>query len=81
MHFLLKERLQMTAEPEIWTTRGFLEHFISINRRMQDRSFTFILGSGASRPSGIPTGGELVHTWLSELHLRLNSHSETQVET
>jgi hypothetical protein len=46
----------MATEPEIWTTRGFLDHFISIDKRMQDRSFAFVLGSGASRPSGIPTG-------------------------
>jgi Tfp pilus assembly protein PilF len=34
---------------------------------MEDRAFCFLLGAGASRVSGIPTGGELVDRWLSEL--------------
>ena len=68
----------MASEPEVWTTRGFLDHFISIDKRMQDRSFAFILGSGASRPSGIPTGDELVHTWIAELHQRLDLQPETR---
>ncbi|MBI3249024.1 MAG: tetratricopeptide repeat protein [Deltaproteobacteria bacterium] len=62
----------MATEPEVWTTQGLLAHFLQINEKMEDRSFTFILGSGASRPSGIPTGGELVRTWLAELHQRLD---------
>lgn len=62
----------MATEPEVWTTQGLLAHFLQINEKMQDRSFVFILGSGASRPSGIPTGGELVRTWLVELHQRLD---------
>ena len=49
---------------------GFLSHFIEIHNNMQDRSFAFLLGAGASRPSGIPTGAELVQRWLNELHER-----------
>lgn len=61
-------------EPEHWTVKGLLEHFMSIDRNMKDRSFAFVLGSGASRASGIPTGGELVETWLKELRLRYDPH-------
>ncbi len=60
-------------EPEQWTTKGFLAHFMRINRTMPDRSFAFILGAGASRASGIPAGGELVQKWLEELHQRTDS--------
>ena len=35
---------------------------------MTDRPFCWILGSGASFQSGIPTGGKLVKQWLAELH-------------
>ncbi len=60
-------------EPEIWTTQGFLQHFMRIHDVMGDRAFAFVLGSGASRPSGIPTGGELVERWLDELRTRLDT--------
>jgi protein O-mannosyl-transferase len=39
-----------------------------------------VLGAGASRASGIPTGGELVKRWLSELHERL-AEQEQPLET
>jgi Tfp pilus assembly protein PilF len=61
-------------EPEHWTVKGLLEYFMSIHQKMEDRSFAFVLGSGASRASGIPTGGELVETWLEELRLRHDPH-------
>lgn len=35
---------------------------------MPDRPFCWILGSGASFQSGIPTGSALVLQWLKELH-------------
>jgi len=35
---------------------------------MPDRPFCWILGSGASIQSGIPTGGKLAMDWLKELH-------------
>ena len=45
--------------------KTFLAHFCEDFRK--DKKFCFILGSGASRPSGIKTGGELVDIWLKEL--------------
>ncbi|MEW5925008.1 MAG: tetratricopeptide repeat protein [Candidatus Zixiibacteriota bacterium] len=44
----------------------FFIHFCSDTR--EDRKCCFILGSGASRPSGIPTGGELAKQWIDELN-------------
>lgn len=64
-------------EPEHWTVKGLLEHFLSIEHKMPDRSFAFILGAGASRASGIPTGGELVQIWLEELRQRHDQHHAT----
>ncbi len=43
----------------------FLYQFCQNER--PDKKYCFILGSGASRPSGIPTGGELVKKWMAEL--------------
>lgn len=53
-----------------WTKSGSIEHLADFDKRMKDRALAFIIGSGASRPSGIKTGGELVDQWLKELHRR-----------
>ena len=50
------------------TTAGFLSEFLSRHKKMSDRPFCWVLGSGASYQSGIPTGGTLALQWLSELH-------------
>ncbi|MCG8344522.1 MAG: hypothetical protein MI685_05075, partial [Chlorobiales bacterium] len=47
--------------------KTFLAHFCENIRA--DKKFCFILGSGASRPSGIKTGGELVDIWMEELEV------------
>ena len=62
----------MAHTPEIWTTQGFLDHVMELEKLMPDRAFCFILGAGASVPSNIPAGGELVDGWLKELHARLD---------
>jgi NAD-dependent SIR2 family protein deacetylase len=46
--------------------KNFLTHFRKNSKRV-DKRFCFILGAGASKPSGIPTGGELVDIWMQEL--------------
>lgn len=48
--------------------KTFLEHFCTEIRA--DKKFCFILGAGASKQSGIPTGEELVDTWMKELKQR-----------
>jgi tetratricopeptide (TPR) repeat protein len=43
-----------------------------------ERRFCFIIGSGASVPSGIPTGGALVRRWVEELR---KEFEETELNT
>jgi len=45
--------------------RQFLDHFCDHKR--DDKRFCFILGAGASKESGIKTGGELAEKWFTEL--------------
>ena len=47
--------------------KTFLAHFCEDIRA--DKKFCFILGSGASKPSGIKTGVELVDIWMKELEV------------
>ena len=68
-------------KPEVWATRGLLDQFCGINKRMEDRAFAFILGAGASVPSGIEAGAKLVDRWLHELKERLcQNDSQTLAE-
>lgn len=53
-----------------WTLDGVLDELERIHNTMRDRQFAFILGSGASFTSGIPTGGHLARRWIEDLHLR-----------
>lgn len=50
------------------SSKTLLAHFCGDERA--DKKFCFILGSGASKPSGIKTGAELVKQWLLELEVR-----------
>jgi len=52
------------------TIEGFLDEFKQRHEQMADRPFCWVLGSGASIQSGIPSGKELALQWLSELHKR-----------
>ena len=52
------------------TIEGFLAEFKQRHEQMADRPFCWVLGSGASIQSGIPSGKDLAHQWLSELHRR-----------
>jgi protein O-mannosyl-transferase len=72
---MAEKRENKGGAPEVWTVAGLLDHFLHIDRKMENRSFAFVLGAGASRPSSIPTGGELVRGWLEELRQRLD-HEE-----
>jgi tetratricopeptide (TPR) repeat protein len=49
-------------------TVGFLSEFERRHKLLPDRPFCWVLGSGASFQSGIPTGGVLTLQWLKELH-------------
>jgi tetratricopeptide (TPR) repeat protein len=56
----------MTAKK--YTIHGFLNEFKRRHDQMKDRPFCWVLGSGASVQSGIPTGRKLANDWLKELH-------------
>lgn len=53
-----------------WSLDGVLDDMKRIDQTMKDRQFAFILGAGASRTSGIPTGQQLAKRWLEDIHLR-----------
>jgi tetratricopeptide (TPR) repeat protein len=50
------------------TIEGFLDEFAQRHEQMEDRPFCWVLGSGASVQSRIPTGGFLANQWLKEIH-------------
>jgi hypothetical protein len=50
------------------TTAGFLSEFLARHQKMADRPFCWVLGSGASFQSGIPTGDTFAMQWLKDIH-------------
>ncbi|SEE86876.1 Tfp pilus assembly protein PilF [Pseudomonas migulae] len=63
-------RMMTHIEVQEWTLEGVLDELARIDNSMHDRHFAFILGSGASFSSNIPTGKDLAQRWLTDLHLR-----------
>lgn len=59
------------------TCDGFIREFKQRHDRRHDQPFCFILGAGASKTSGIPTGGELASAWLNELYQDGNHKGQT----
>lgn len=67
----MKKEKGGSTKPEKMAVKTFLDHFMRItNNKNRGRRFCFILGAGASKQSGIPTGAELVKKWVKELHER-----------
>ena len=58
---------------------GFLEVFREQHVHHHTRPFCFVLGAGASISSGIPSAGEMVQRWLTELH-RANDFTSSPFE-
>lgn len=58
----------MADERLVITESGFLTEFVNQHTQRTERPFCFILGAGASRSSGIPTGREMADVWLRELY-------------
>ena len=56
------------TKPPLMRFKEFLQNFHDVEEYSPDRSFCFIIGSGASHTAGIPTGGSLVNRWLVEMH-------------
>ncbi|MCK5734348.1 MAG: hypothetical protein KAI38_09180, partial [Candidatus Latescibacteria bacterium] len=67
---MTKSKSDTPTDPEKWTAVGFLDEFMRIHQTMEDRSFAFLLGAGASVTSGIPAGGTLARRWVEELYRR-----------
>ncbi len=55
---------------------GFVNEVRHIHETMPDRRFCFVLGAGASKPSGIRTAGELGLEWLKKLHTEVGGTPE-----
>jgi len=51
-------------------TMTLLQFINHLSDSVDNHSYCFILGSGASFSSGIPTGAELVAIWLREIYVR-----------
>jgi len=60
---------------KVTTLDGFLRQFVAQHKGRPDQPFCFILGAGASRDSGIKTGGEMAEDWLRQLHENRNLSS------
>ena len=60
--------LTLTMTAQKITIEGFLDEFVQRHEQMTDRPFCWVLGSGASVQSRIPTGGFLASQWLKEIH-------------
>ncbi len=61
----------MTDDRNI-SLKTFLHYFVDQQR--EDKKFCFVLGAGASKPSGIPTGGELAKVWIKEIKDRFDDN-------
>ncbi|GAB3935128.1 hypothetical protein [Mucilaginibacter myungsuensis] len=55
------------------STLTFQHTLKDIHKNTDNRKFCFVLGAGASRKSGIPTGGELSKRWFSEIKERIDT--------
>jgi Tfp pilus assembly protein PilF len=62
--------MMTTPTPTEWSSVGLLDEISKLDKQMNDRSFAFILGAGASITSGIPAGGSLAWGWLQEIYIR-----------
>jgi tetratricopeptide (TPR) repeat protein len=68
-------------EAKEWTAVGFLDQFMRIHKTVDDRSFAFLLGAGASITSNIPDAGTLARRWVEELYgCNVEDTTKTSIE-
>ncbi len=60
---------------EKMTSKEFVHTLLDI-WKSSDRRICFVLGAGASKSSGIRTGGELAKQWLGDIEQRMKDQSE-----
>jgi hypothetical protein len=65
-------------ETDQYTLKHVLADFATATST--SRKYCFVLGSGASQPSGIPTGAKLVDRWLRELYQQDRAGSNHSME-
>jgi protein O-mannosyl-transferase len=63
---------------KVISTKSFKHTIKDIHKNADNRKFCFVIGAGASRKSGIPTGGEMADKWFSEICDRLDSVELTE---
>lgn len=63
---------------KIINTHTFKHTLKDIHKNTENRKFCFILGAGASRKSGIPTGGELADKWFKDIKERISPKELTE---
>ncbi len=72
----------MNRKAERWTVDALLNHVRQVDKMMKDHQFCWVIGAGASKQSGIPTGAELADWWLRELYEQdCDSPQQTPIET
>jgi len=54
------------------STQNFKHTLRDVHKNTESRKFCFVIGAGASRKSGIPTGGELAERWFDESRNRFD---------
>ena len=52
------------------TLQGLCDELVQRYEQRPSHRYCFLLGAGASKASGIPTGEELAKGWLNEIHRR-----------
>ena len=62
---------------KVITTHSFKNTLKDIHKNTENRRFCFVIGAGASRKSGILTGGELASKWFTEIKERLEDNELT----
>ena len=67
-----------SGDPKEIHVRGLLDRVKAFTDESADSAVLFLLGSGASRQSGIKTGGEMVGDWLEMLRKEDPDHETVQ---
>ena len=63
---------------KIITSHSFKYTLRDVHKNTENRRFCFVIGAGASRKSGIPTGGELAQDWFKEIKERMSDVEFTE---
>src|SRR5687767_881147 len=62
------------TEPQSLSMLGLVKRFKQVNDTMQNRSFCFVLGAGASVTSGIKPANKMVEDWIETIYRETTNH-------